>query len=57
MHSEGYTTYPKYGELYDRQVKNVSEVQHLLKAPGQQMASADWQLSMRYLLIKDFHRS
>jgi len=44
---EGYTTFPKYGELYDRQIKNVSEAQHLLKAPGQQMAAADWILSMR----------
>jgi len=44
---EGYLNYPKYDELYDRQLKNVSDVKHLLKAPGQLMSSADWQLSMR----------
>jgi len=44
---EGHLTYPKYGELYDRQVKNVSEVRHLLRGANQFMATADWQLSMR----------
>jgi len=49
---EGYLTFPKYGELYDRQVKNVSEVRHLLRGPNQFMATADWQLSMRQYASK-----
>jgi len=45
---EGSLNYPKYGEIYDRQTKNVSDVRHLLKAPGKLMATADWELSMRH---------
>jgi len=45
---EGSLNFPKYGELYDRQTKNVSDVRHLLKAPGKLMATADWELSMRH---------
>lgn len=44
---EGYLSYPKYDDIYDRQIKNVSEVKHLLRSPGQLMSTADWQLSMR----------
>jgi len=44
---DGDQNYPKYGELYYRQTRNVQDVRHILKAPGKLMATANWELSMR----------
>jgi len=45
---EGDLNLPKYGELCERQTKNVSEIRHLLIGPAKLMPAIDWQLSMRH---------